>query len=126
MRDIRFRAWHKAEKKMYRVVTLYLGAHEQSFVLIDGDVFQSPLVHCSPDEVELLQYTGLVDKNETRIFEGDIVRCLDGYPALVSYDEHHAEFHPFGSSESAEWGTGVEVIGNLYESSELLTSEHSP
>lgn len=75
------------------------------------------------------QYTGLKDKNGNKIFEGDIVdfpdRCDDDGYGVVKYDADETEFGI--EYDSIYTGLGrqyhsrdIEVIGNIYDSPELL------
>lgn len=80
-------------------------------------------------EVELMQSTGLFDKNGKEIFEGDIVD-YKGRKALVSWHGSYASFIYRFVDEShkrnAEWKPlylaymRCEIIGNVYENKELL------
>lgn len=116
-REIKFRALRKDDKTGFDGRWLYGGIHFQ-----DGTAFIAlvgmRLLEVHKDTVG--QFTGLLDKNDKEIYEGDIVKTVDGYPATVEYDTNKAEYNPFGSGEYAEWGDGVEVIGNIWESPELL------
>lgn len=77
------------------------------------------------------QYTGLTDKNGTKIFEGDIVagavrwqeRPKNGLVAfesgsfgLIWYRGEAEQFNPFTSMCNVEY----EVIGNIHDNPELL------
>lgn len=87
------------------------------------------------DEIELMQSTGLEDKNGREIYEGDIVRyecCPEIYVEEVIYDNKHCNFgtiDKYGETFSfdalisdihVDW---FEVIGNIYENPELLKGE---
>ena len=87
-------------------------------------------IHTEWDEGEVIpetvgQYTGMTDKNGTKIFEHDIVRIAvcgtyDNY--VVSYDKENARF-VVGDTGFTFWSyisTKIEVIGNIHDSPELL------
>jgi len=130
VRTIKFRAWDKHDKVMYQVYRLS-GLDAKNF---------NPLVYVnrekaeiSLDGYELMQFTGLKDKNGKEIYEGDIVR-FRGH----SWDIDGNHYHPIKTEKIVFEGGAfdcnyryeedcydvgweeVEVIGNIYENKELL------
>lgn len=68
------------------------------------------------------QFTGLLDKQGKEIYEGDIVRWEDSFNFRVGWDKERLCFQSWGSSaEPYQWMKYCTVIGNIYESPELLT-----
>jgi uncharacterized phage protein (TIGR01671 family) len=91
--------------------------------------FSPDLEHCS----ELMQFTGLLDKNGKEIYEGDVMKLQ--YPLNYGFAGiHNKEIIVTVSFESgAFWFEGegytdcnwhfyneYEVIGNIYQNKELL------
>lgn len=122
MRTIKFRAWHKLRQKMYDVAILYL--NQDLVVLRYGD----KLFSCKHEELELMQFTGLLGKNGEGIYEGDIVKIEDA-TAKVVFWESPPEFGLDFSHNEDKWcedwnlnddGSDMEIIGNVYEHPELL------
>lgn len=77
--------------------------------------------------VDVMQFTGLKDKNGTPIYEGDIVTDNLGRYSTVSYDvgafwvlgKHYGCFR----WELYRVYENIEVIGNIYENPELLEAK---
>lgn len=129
MRDIKFRAWDKRAKQMYQVKNLGLG--KESWLRTATNYGKHPETGYNkfyPSEVEIMQYTGLKDKNRVEIYEGDIVRIksnpmdMTGY---IIYDDFDLAFElrdDENESQECLWyqEQELEVIGNIYNNPELL------
>lgn len=88
-----------------------------------GDKYLATMNCCEVDPSTVSQYTGLTDKNGTRIFEGDILD-ENGEHFTVVYDTKWAKFklQYTHAIQYPEWNRGVlmEVIGNRWDDPELM------
>lgn len=107
MRDIKFRAWDKQFKEM---IDLPFPPRSAWFEK-DGEG--------GPDDFEIMQYTGLKDKNGKEIYEGDILTCEgEKDNRVVAFDR--ASFFVLGIPLFNVVEDFIEVIGNIYENQELV------
>ena len=123
MREIKFRAWHKEEKIMGEVLGIDI-LHKEIF-FSNGDVDCCGFADLK--YIELMQYTGLKDKNNKEIYEGDILLDRNNkkpYKVIFKNGSFRAEFEGDFEEHSFDLidvvAQGCEVVGNIYENPELL------
>ncbi|WP_270768648.1 YopX family protein [Lacticaseibacillus rhamnosus] len=123
-REIKFRAWNKKDKVMVDVAAMNFGP--SGFWSLIEYAYDAELQLA--DSYELMQYTGLKDKNGREIYEGDVLdiglRNQDGKPIIapVSY-ETYAAGYVLDNGGNGIWQRltkECEVIGNTFENPELL------
>jgi uncharacterized phage protein (TIGR01671 family) len=119
MREIKFRAWHEGFK----------GSEPQMIYDINaGDCLTWK--HHGQNISVIMQYTGLKDKNNTEIYEGDIVEFKSSYcgdkiiRTEVKYDEFLMSFK-FDMGDDGHFRNDLtlsemKLIGNIYNNPELL------
>ena len=120
MREIKFRAWDKENKKMMKVSSLHLENKEIS-------VKENGTFHLFRMQ-DLMQYTGLKDKNDKEIYEGEIRFFRDENMKYIVVWQDAAfiiksiEIRKY--SEKMCWLDDTEIcceiIGNVYENKNLL------
>ena len=106
MSTYEFRAWHKTEQHWidnFMELPLFTGLN-------------MTLNHVS--DIEVTQWTGLLDKNGKRIFEGDIVRSRFGIGWVERFpgEWRVQSFTGWLALPSGE----LEVIGNVHENNDML------
>ena len=120
----KFRAWLKKEQKMDNYIDHISWLEDELYCIGDGITYM-----VSAEDLELMQSTGLKDKNDKEIFEGDILD-YKGRKALVRWHGSYASFiYRFVDElqkRNTEWKPlylaymKCEIIGNIYENPELL------
>ena len=139
MRDIKFRAWDTENKEMLKVQELdfedtFYGGRLSIRVDMYNDYFDI-------EDMILMQYTGLKDKNGKEIYEGDIAKITEKKNILkhkvipmkpiiaeISWSEEYLAYILITTSVKDAFENladyleeyDIEVIGNIYDNPELL------
>ncbi len=142
-REIKFRAWDKDKEEMLTpdMSEWCINFENGGIDVLESNMNFSTQEDCyiSIENYELMQFTGLKDKNGKEIYEGDIIDYLgtfesgDGYRGEIKFDE--GVYYFMGKSKIGRKAGVIssyvglahekayqhcEVIGNIYENSELL------
>lgn len=130
MREIKFRAWDEANKKMFEDVQFIKSGDEGN----DWICFTEKLKHKTEgnkiifdnpyfsQQVNLMQYTGLKDKNGKEVYEGDIITYgVSNYVVIFHkgcfcIKLQDKDYHIFNNLT-------IEIIGNIHENPELLKNK---
>lgn len=136
MREIKFRAWNEIHECMIFQGNDYVKKLSSFFKVYE-------------DSKYLMQFTGLLDKNGVEIYEGDIVRWVNGlhyWEAIISTilrnksntlyavetfhnctEDEDKGIYTFERSDSRkgarnelEFIENIEVIGNIHQNPEIL------
>lgn len=142
MREIKFRVYDKDNKKMYNQDEFIL-----TFDTVGEDVYLSKNDEVIPlYSYELMQYTGLKDKNGIDIYEGDVIKVIRKHwnncgkehlekiaeeigevvfyknlqVSLKTKEKEGTLYQPFLWIFADEEDCEIEIIGNVYENKDLL------
>lgn len=128
-REIEYRAWHKEDKKMLHVCGI------DWMINLEDDCVDIGVVRCAErrsdgwvnggshdiDNVILMQYTGIKDKNGVKIFEGDVINVsvFSVGASEVKYVNSAFRLYPHANTIGGFFSKELEVIGNIHEDKEL-------
>jgi uncharacterized phage protein (TIGR01671 family) len=135
MREIKFRAWDKVNNIMCKV--LNIAPSDDGICSVQGIAVTELGVSIRAGKYfELMQDTGLKDKNGVEIYEGDILSYPEEEQIIsIVWDDSSAgwEFNEHSGLDDGvgrgDWDFNIgiakncKVIGNIYENPELLDNE---
>ena len=120
MRKFKFRAWFKNEGEMKNVAMNNVYEGNKTYLHL------SPMPMSDYKAIELMQCTGLFDKNGREIYEGDLLfhkvqglrkveyGSIESWACYALVNVHNGMISNLCDSEI------YEVVGNIYENQELL------
>lgn len=130
-REIKFKIWNKKKNQWHHEKPISLFGE----VIIMGEILNAnledePMLISELEDLVPLQYTGLKDRNGIEIYEGDIV-AVRGFSSGLEKEINEIEtikdirevFLDYNIANAQDAGMSIEVIGNIYEDSELLEKE---
>lgn len=134
----KFRVWVKIEKRMVFSDDILAIDYENKKIVTQQVYFENGLpddrdIYCYDfDEIELMQSTGLKDKNGKEVFIGDIVKCTRGCLHEVYLEKEYGgtfiggmpSIYLKGLLNGYAWTEDEEIIDNVYENPELLEVTH--
>lgn len=125
MRELKFRAWDQTKLR-------YVGQLDWLWVNFLGRIrWWDGETTSNRDDLLVERFTGLLDRNGTEIFQGDIVECFGPRePAVVEWKDGGFgyrvpyDFVWLGHNYHFKWKDGqsqnIVVVGNLHENPELV------
>ena len=126
MREIKFRAWVKEKKAIFEVILIDYVTKKVTYLLERVRHLLS-IRDAKFNDVELMQYTGLKDKNEKEIYEGDIFHIGS---KKILYVVEWIDCGLKGRQIKNKswigldyWKDDIEVIGNIYENPEVIKKD---
>ena len=126
MKELKFKAWDKVRLEWLPLSSeVWLITHDGK-VLINPDECDS-----RPEDIEIVQYTGMIDENGQDIYEGDIVNYYEfneetqevinmGVGVVYFDDNYECNYTIKGEEPNSLGRYMLKVVGNIYENDENI------
>jgi hypothetical protein len=129
MREIKFRAWRPGSSNDM----VYSDGNKVEITDTGISFYKLHYDHYDPligNATHVMQFTGLHDRLGKEIYEGDIVKAKDRLPFVIKELTwlHGSEYEEscYGYDFQGDDNENVEIIGNIYENSELVKPLATP
>lgn len=117
----KFKFWHKEDREF-----ISIWSRGWRFEPENGQIYVNGMN--VTERVEIIQFTGLQDRNGKEVYEGDIIKCTRGCQHVVEWVKSYGgtftggmpAFYLSGLNIGYSWTEEEEIIGNIYENPELL------
>ena len=126
----KYRCWHKPTKTMYEVFEF-----NKTFIKATPSFVVTSIRTIKTEDCILIQCTGLKDKNNKLIYEGDIVKTITHnlYEEHIGVIRYHTCYFSLDYKEVGKFGecgisltkntsdfVALEMLGDIYENPELI------
>lgn len=122
MISLKLRSWDTENNKMLQVVGIDFGNDANMVISVEEQ--QGVISNKLLDLLDVMQYTGAIDKNGVEVWSNDIVRDENGniYTCIFNPLTHTITLTSNRETKhiSIKYAKTLEVIGNIYENKELL------
>ena len=138
MKEIKFRAWDKEDKRMIvdKQKFMPLMITNKGVLKLNPETNYDSWILINENRLDLMQYTGLKDKEGKEIYEGDIVEGLVMFQdnlikvkGVVKFvhgrfviAEYNCSLYEFSNTQGKQ-SNEITIIGNKYENLKLLGGE---
>lgn len=114
MREFKFRAWDKVEKRMFTVMSWSHPLYLDQIIEVTGQSSDHVHAHCYEDCI-LMQYLGWKNRYNQELWEGDVLESDGGVRRTIIYDPDKHWGWCFDTGAEIYHAYHWKVVGHAYE-----------